>query len=130
MGEHPAIKWIGIATAVLSLLGLASTVVWYFEDDRVRQIQWLKDDVQWNESQISSLAAILERQEEIQRELATQTLRLDALDVLINRHWKQREDRFEELELLHTNLLTLLAERFADFSYRMGKHDGRHHAGE
>ena len=130
MGEHPLGRWLGIAATGISVLSFAGAVLWYFEDDRVRQIKWLDDDVRWNESQISSLAMILERQEAIQRELATQTLRLDATEELINRHWVQRENRFEELETLHTNLLTLLTERFADFSYKIGKHDGRHHAGE
>ena len=99
-------KWVGLAGAILTVLGFGATVLWYFENDRVRQTQWLRDDVQWNEELHFNLSAILARQEQIQRELATQTLRLDSI-----------EDN-------QANLRDAIATSNDDLNYRLGFHRG------
>ena len=88
--------------------------------------RWYADDEKWNAKQLARMREILDGQKAIQKELATQTLRLDDIDTLINTHWKQREQRFEELENEHKAITSALTTSQDDFQYRLGLHNGAH----
>ena len=116
MGEHWTAKWVGILSTVgLTVLGFASTVIWYFEDDRVRQIQWRLDDAGEHAAQLASLNKIDTRLGKIQTELATQTQRLDDL---VGYHVEARSDR-ERLDVEITDLRVSVAGA-------LGHHRGEH----
>ena len=115
---QPAAKWGSIAIAVLSALSSVAYVYWFLEDQRRLDAEWYADDIRWNDESLVTLSEIAE-------EMGAQTLRLDNLDELINRHWSQREDRFEELETEHKLLMQMIAMEAAEDAYRQGLKDGR-----
>ena len=92
-------------------------MVYFTYDLKLRDEIWMQEDIDWNADQIGKMQHILDRQLAIQQELAVQSLRLEDIEALINRHWAQREDRFEELERGQW-----------DLNRAISKHEGRHEA--
>lgn len=124
--DHPIFKWIAGAVTALSLAAGAGGVWWYLQEDKLLNERWYKDDQKWNAEQLARMSDILLRQEAISKEMATQTLRLDDINKLINTHWEQREQRFEELETEHKLLMKSISDVRAEVAYRLGIHVGKH----
>lgn len=126
MHDHPIIKWFGLVLAVGSGLTAVGSVWWYLQDQKLRDEEWLRNDIVWNGNQISKLESIIGRQAEITEELATQTLRLAEIENQIIRHWDQREQRFEEIESEHKLVLQAIYSMGADIREAIGRHEGHH----
>ena len=117
------LRWIGAGLTVAGALSLVGGVFWFLLDSTARDEQWLELDKSWNEESLGRLQSILHRQSDIQKELATQTLRLAEIEGLINRHWTERRDGFEELESEHKDVMIELGR----LGYSFGVHEGAHH---
>ena len=85
-------------------------MLWYFEDDRQRNIVWLEQDVKWNAEQLTKLDEILQRQDEIRRELATQSLTLERI-----------HDSFEGLETEHKWIVGVVHSAVLSIALELGK---------
>ena len=116
--KHPAVIWGGIILTVLSVLTGGGRSWWVFEDWARNQAVWYAEDVKWNNEILALLRELASEQDE-------QVRVLSGITDLVNRHWAQREDRFEELESEHKLLMTLIAVEAAEWSYRAGLQDGR-----
>lgn len=123
--EHPVWLWAGVIITVFGVLGSVGGLYWYFNDERIRNIEWNEDDVRWNNRQREDHKILITRQQEIKKELATQSVKLDELHTLIRDHWKQREDRFEELETEHKAIISTISTANDDLNFRLGFHAGR-----
>ena len=128
--QHPIVKWLGIVIAVLSAFSAIGTVWWYFQDQKLRDELWFQEDIEWNADQTVKHEQITRRQFEILDNLSSKDVRLQEIDdrikeveVLINRHWQQREDRFEELERGQLGILESLAKTREAIARHQGHHD-------
>ena len=94
-------------------------VWWYLQDTKLRDEQWLKEDIAWNAIQIEKLEDIVLRQTVIQTELATQTLRLAEI-----------EGRIKTLAVDHKMILQSVHQASEGIALSLGRHEGRHEAEE
>ena len=105
--------------AALGVLGAVGGVWWYLQDTKLRDEQWLKEDIEWNAIQIEKLEDIVLRQTVIQTELATQTLRLAAI-----------EGRIKTLAVDHKMVLQSVHQASSGIALSLGRHEGSHEAKE
>ena len=118
LADHPVFVWLGVILTFVAIISIAVTVWVYLEAERVRNETWMELDKSWNENQLHKLDTILETQSQLE----VHGVRLTEIENLINRHWGQREDRFEELENEHK----MLMQSMTDMYYRIGLHNGFH----
>ena len=119
-------RWTAALLAIGGAIGLlagliagANQVLWYFEDDRLRNINWLAQDEKWNAEQLGKLDSILQRQDEIQSEMATQSL-------LLGEVRETQKRRFEELEQEHKWLVNELNAAVRTMAIELGRVSERH----
>ena len=124
-----SVGWVAAIFTILSALIAVGGIWWYFQDTKLRDEQWLLDDIRWNAEQLQKMEDIILRQTSIQGELATQSLQLRETIELINRHWQQREQRFEELEMEHARLTDRMDHYNETFQFQMGLLIGQRESG-
>ena len=124
--QHPAFKWIGIALTVLPLFSVPVATLWFLWDLQARDELWLQEDVRWNEGQLEKMQQILDRQLEIQAELATHSLRLSELVETLERHSDERRERVIQLQSGQMLIQDAVGRMGAEVSRSLGWHEGMH----
>ena len=114
----------GLIVILFTVVGAGGSTWWYFQDKKLRDELWLKRDTAGNAEQVIKVEEVIRRQSDIAGELDTQTLRLADIEALINRHWQQRESRFEELESEHKMIMQGVFSSAADVREALGRHEG------
>ena len=56
--QHPIVKWLGIAIAILSAMSAIGTVWWFFQDQKLRDEIWFEADTEWNAEQACSALGV------------------------------------------------------------------------
>ena len=125
----PALKtilgWGGGITTVGTVLFMAAQLYSYL--DRAQLELNLYNETLTEVS--SKLDTVHDRQDEITKELGTQTIQIGAIIDTDRERFSQREGRFEELETMNTETWRnqlLLMSKLGDLQFILGEHKGEH----
>lgn len=67
--EHPGVVWAGGVITAIGILSSFAGVLWYFEDERNRNIGWEKQDQKWNAEQLAKLDELHADHDALRRDL-------------------------------------------------------------
>ena len=112
------LDWLGLFT-ILTILATVVGVWWYMEIDRQLNAQWYEDDVTWNTEIIRQLTEVADEQ-------SSQRILIDDIIATQNQHFAFLENRFEELEGEHQNILLAIYDGQVQVAFKIGKHEGEH----
>ena len=110
--QHPIVKWLGIAIAILSAMSAIGTVWWFFQDQKLRDEIWFEADTEWNAEQADKQEQIVRRQFEILDNLTSKDVRLQEID-----------DRLKEIGRVQLSILESLAKTREAIARHQGHHD-------